>query len=101
LELDEAALVECDLTSCPVLKGCRHSARRIGGQPLTHLRHRLSARTISNEGNQLDFCVAALKRDKPRSSLGKRAANMPAPSDLSDHLRAILFRHCEQQRGAD
>ena len=38
LELDEAALVECDPTSCPVLKGCRRSARRIGGQPLTHLR---------------------------------------------------------------
>jgi hypothetical protein len=24
--------------SCPVWKGCRHSARRIGGRPLTHLR---------------------------------------------------------------
>jgi hypothetical protein len=101
LELDEAALVECDLTSCPVLKGCRRSARRIGGQPLTHLRQSPERETISNEGNQLDFCVAALKRDKPRSSLGKRTANTPSPGDMSDHLRAILFRHCEQQRGAD
>jgi hypothetical protein len=55
--MDEAALVECALTWCPVLKGLPTFSARIGGQPMTR---KLPSATIAVNGRNgvyLTFAV--------------------------------------------
>jgi hypothetical protein len=51
-EMDEAALVECALTWCPVLKGLPTFSARIGGQPMTR---KLPSATIAVNGRNVDI----------------------------------------------